>query len=136
MRTPLVLIALSILAASTVAVAAEVDTPPASCFAHPENWTYDRSKVSLAEPGKRFLDDMQACDATFAAAVTEAVRYQIQKEEHDKFMRQSLFVIVAYAIVWAVVAAAALTLWLRQRRLIRELGDLEARLKAAGAAGS
>jgi heme exporter protein CcmD len=117
---------------SAIAVADEVDTPPASCFAHPERWTYDRAKESLTAPGQRFLDDMKACDATFGAAVIEAVRYAIQKDEHDKFMRQSSFVIVAYAIVWAVVAGAALTMYLRQRRLIRELADLEARLKAAG----
>jgi heme exporter protein CcmD len=125
--------ALGILSASSLAVAAEVDTPPASCFAHPERWTYDRKNDALATPGKKFLDDMQACDATFAAAVTESVRYQIQQEEHDKFVKHSSFLIAAYGIVWAVVAGAALTIWLRQRRLIRDLAELEARLKAAGA---
>jgi heme exporter protein CcmD len=119
-------------AAAGVAVADEVNTPPASCFAHPDRWTYDRAKEPLAAPGQRFLDDMKACDATFGAAVIEAVRYAIQKDEHDKFMRQSTYVIAAYAIIWAVVAGAALTLYLRQRRLLRELADLEARLKAAG----
>ena len=120
------------LSLAAVARAADVDTPPATCFAHPDKWTYDRTKETLAAPGQRFIDDMQACDPSFAAAVIEAVRYQIQKDETDKFFRQVNYVIAAYAICWALVAIAGLTVWLRQRRLIRDLAELEARLKAAG----
>ena len=126
---------LAILGLSSAAWAADVDTPPASCFAHPDHWTYDRTKGEpLAAPGERFLDDMRACDATFAAAVVEATRYKIQNEETEKFIRQKSFVIAAYAIAWGVLALAALALWLRQRRLTREIAELESRLKAAGGA--
>ena len=132
MRTLVLVVA--VLGLSSAAWAADVDTPPASCFAHPDRWTYDRTKEALAAPGERFLEDMQACDATFAAAVVEAIRYKIQKEETEKFFHQNRFVVAAYAIAWGALAAAALALWLRQRRLTREIAELEARLKAAGGA--
>jgi len=128
------LLLVALLGFSSAALAADVDTPPANCFAHPERWTYDRTKEPLAGPGERFLADMQQCDATFAAAVVEAIRYKIQNEETEKFIHQRSFVIAAYAIAWAVLAAAAFALWLRQRRLTREIAELEARLKAAGGA--
>jgi tRNA(Ile2) C34 agmatinyltransferase TiaS len=131
MRT---LLFVAVLGLSSVAWAADVDTPPASCFAHPDRWTYERAKEPIAGPGERFLDDMRACDPTFAAAVVEAIRYKIQTEETEKFIHQRGFVIAAYAIAWGVLAAAALALWLRQRRLTREIAELESRLKAAGGA--
>ena len=115
---------------------AQAHVPPAACFAHPENWSYDRAKMTLAAPGEKFFADLQKCDPTFAASVVEAIRYQIQKDETDKFMHQKQFLLAAYGICWAIVALAAVALWLRQRRLARELADLEARLKLAGAEGS
>lgn len=130
MRT--IAICVLLLGFSAAARAADVDTPPATCFAHPERWTYDRTKQALAIPGETFLADMQQCDSTFAAAVVEAIRYRIQNEETEKFVHQSRFVIAAYAIAWGVLAAAALGIWLRQRRLTGEIAELEARIKAAG----
>lgn len=133
MRT---LVFFAVLGLSSAAFAADVDTPPASCFAaaHLDRWTYDRTKEALAAPGERFLEDMQACDATFAAAIVEAIRYKIQNEETEKFIRQRSFVIAAYAIAWGALALAAFALWMRQRRLTREIAELESRLKAAGGA--
>lgn len=124
----------ALLGLSSAAWAADVDTPPPSCFAHPERWTFDRTKEALAAPGERFLEDMRACDATFAAAIVEAIRYMIQNEETEKFIRQRSFVVAAYAIAWGALALAALALWLRQRRLTRDIAELESRLKAAGGA--
>lgn len=103
-----------------------------NCFAEPSRWNYDRGKETLAKPGERFLDDMQKCDATFAAAVVEAVRYQIQDEEQTKFVRQSRYVIAAYGVAWGLLALSGLFLFLRQRRLGSELAALEAKLRAAG----
>jgi hypothetical protein len=129
----LILLVVLLLVLPGIARAADVNVPPASCFAQPERWSYDRDKQSIATVGEQFIADMQKCDPTFAAAVTEGVRYQIQKEETEKFLRQKDFVLAAYGIIWGILAVAGLALWLRQRRLVRELIELEARLKAAGA---
>jgi hypothetical protein len=120
----------AVLLAAGAAGAAEA--PPATCFAHPERWAYDRGKETLAAPGERFFEDLRACDATFAAAVAEAVRYQIQADEAEKFVRSKDTVLLAYGIAWGVLAVSGLLLWLRQRRLLAEIASLEARLKAVG----
>jgi hypothetical protein len=129
----LAFLVLSLVLVGTSARAAEVSAPPASCFANAERWSYDREKETLAAPGERFLDDMQRCAPSFAAAVVEAVRYQIQKDETDKFVHQQGFVVGAYGVAWALLAVGALAVWLRQRRLAAELRALEQRLAAAGA---
>jgi len=122
------LLAVVVLLLSAGSAAAQV---PAKCFANFERWAYARDKETLAAPGERFLEDMRACDPSFAAAVVEAVRYQIHKDEVDKFTRAKSYVFAAYGIAWAVLALSALGLWLRQRRLTAEIAALEARVRAA-----
>jgi hypothetical protein len=122
------LIALLVLGAAGAAAA----QTPARCFANPERWAYDRTRETLAAPGERFLEDMRTCDASFAASVIEAVRYQIHKEEAEKFTRASSFVMAAYGVAWALLAASAIAVWLRQRKLTAEIAALEARVREAG----
>src|SRR5262249_49318545 len=102
----------------------------AKCFAHPERWSYDREKESLQQAGQRFLDDLQACDPTFAAAVLEVARYQLHDDELRKFTHQSGFVIWAYGLAWALLAVSGVLVLVRQRRLTGEIAALEARIRA------
>jgi len=128
---PLFLVTAATWAAAGAARAEAPSVPPASCFAHPERWSYDRAHETLAAPGERFLADLSACDPTFSAAVIEAVRYQIQSDEAQKFARARGYVMAAYGIAWALLAVSAVALWLRQRRLGAELATLEGRLREA-----
>jgi hypothetical protein len=116
-------------------LAAPVHAVERRCFDGVDRWSYDREKEPLARPGERFLDDLKACDSTFHAAVVEAVRYRIHTEEAAKFTRSKSYVLAAYGVAWAVLAAAGVTLFLRQRRLADELGALEAKLREAEARG-
>ncbi len=109
----------------------ETSVPPAKCFATPEKWAYDREHESLAQPGERFLADLRECDPTLAANITEAIRYQIQSAEAETFARHSMFVMAAYGVAWAFLAAAGLFLYLRQKRLDASIDELTARLRAA-----
>lgn len=121
------------------AVAAAQDAAPApaagNCFANPERWAFQRGNETIAKAGERFFDDMRKCDPTFAAAVAEAVRFQIHQEETEKFVRSSKYVMAAYGVAWALLAVAGLALWLRQRRLNDEIASLEAKLRDAEAQG-
>jgi hypothetical protein len=108
---------------------------PAKCFSDPGRWAFDRTKETIAKAGERFFEDMRKCDPTFAAAVTEAVRYEIHKDETEKFTRSSKYVMAAYGVAWAILAISGLLLWLRQRRLNDEIGALEAKLRDAEAQG-
>jgi hypothetical protein len=131
-RRPVILALLlaSVLLAPALAAAQETANP-AKCFANPERWAYDRKAETLAAPGERFFEDMRACDPSFAAAITEAVRYQIHTEEAQKFTRASKYVMAAYGVAWAILAGAGLALYLRQRRLNDEIASLEAKLREA-----
>jgi hypothetical protein len=110
---------------------AQAAAAPARCFADSERWTYDRNRETLAAPGERFLEDMRACDPTFAAAVIEAIRYEIHADESAKFVRARGYVLAAYGVAWALLAASALFVWHRQRKLAAELTALEARIAEA-----
>jgi hypothetical protein len=124
------------------ALAAAQDAPPtgappafARCFEDPDRWTYHRGQETIAKAGERFFEDMRKCDPSFAAAVAEAVRFQVHQEETNKFVRSSKYVMAAYGVAWAVLALAGLALWLRQRRLNDEIASLEAKLRDAEAQG-
>lgn len=127
-----VLVIIGLLCALAATAAAQT---PSKCFAEPQRWAYDREKETLAAPGERFLEDMRNCDPSFAASVTEAIRYQIHKEEAQKFSRASTFVMAAYGVAWALLAVSALLVYLRQRRLLAEIAALDARVREAEARG-
>jgi CcmD family protein len=117
-------------------IAAEARAVEPRCFENVQRWSYDRGKETLAAPGERFLDDLRACDASFAASVTEAIRYRIHAEETEKLARASGYVMAAYGVAWALLALSAVALFLRQRRLARELEALEAKLREAEGRGA
>lgn len=121
--------------AAVVALPAVASAQDKNCFADAERWKFDRNAETIAKAGERFFEDMRQCDPTFAAAVTEAVRYQIHQEESQKFVRSSKYVMAAYGVAWAVLAAAGLALYLRQRKLNEEITALEAKLRDAEAQG-
>lgn len=93
-------------------------------------YKWQRDKENAAQAGERFMKDLWARSPEVAANVEDAVRYKIQDQETKKFFRHRRAVIVAYAVLWVVVAGFALSLWLRQRKLVEELRDLEAKLGA------
>lgn len=133
-RSATLVLLLALLAVPAVAGAQEAQNP-AKCFSNPERWAFDRKAETIANAGERFFEDMRQCDPSFAAAITEAVRYQIQADESQKFVRSSKYVMAAYGVAWAILAAAGLALYLRQRRLNDEISALEAKLRDAEAQG-
>jgi hypothetical protein len=94
----------------------------------PYTWTPE-SPHTAAELGQRLFSDLRARDARVAASLEEAVRYRLQTEEADKFARQRKYVIAAYAVVWTVLVAFAVGVYLRHRKLEAALSVLEARLR-------
>jgi hypothetical protein len=112
-----------------VASAAHADGLPNCSFPHPERYGYVQGQMPLAQPGENFLEDLHACDPTLASAVQDAVRYDIQKEETAKFVKQKQYVIGAYAVLWTILIGFALLMWLRQQRLLGEIKQLESKLK-------
>lgn len=80
-----------------------------------------------AAAGQRFMQALEQRDAEIAAVVRDAVRYEVQDEETKKFARQKKFVLVAYGVIWALLAGFAFAMWQRQRGLIREIRRFEAR---------
>jgi len=141
MRLRLVLVLSAALAAAAPAAAGAQPATPLTKLNDAELGTYhaEKGKETPASAGRRFLDDLSARDAVIASNVEHAVRYQIHAEEAAIFARQQRYVIVAYAVMWAILLAATAAMYLRQRRLAAALADLEARLaakaKEAGRAG-
>jgi hypothetical protein len=111
--------------------AAYADGLPNCSFPHPERYGFVQGQMPLAKPGENFLEDLHACDPTLAAAVQDAVRYDIQKDETAKFVKQKQYVIGAYAVLWTILIAFALFMWARQQRLLGEIKSLEAKVSAA-----
>lgn len=86
----------------------------------------------LEKAADRFLADLKEIDPALSEEILVRAAYQVQQDELDKFGRQRGYVIAAYGVLWGVVAAFAVVLWLRQRKLTAALVDLESRLAAAG----
>jgi hypothetical protein len=117
------------LAALTVAVLAGTAAAQ-ECPQGLDPYRWQEGRELPAQAGERFFADLQRCDRDLAASVTEAVRQSIQVEETARFVRQRRYLIAAYGVLWAVVAAFAAATYLRQRRLKAAIADLEAALAA------
>lgn len=127
MRLRLYVLPLLLTLGAVAPAAAEGPNPLQS--ADLKKYEYDPTKQLAVTVGRDFLADLTAVNKPLRAAVTDAVRYEIQAEETAKFTRQRKFVIAAYAVLFVVLAGFTTTLWLRQRKLLAELADLEARLR-------
>ncbi len=123
-----ILVSMVIILGTTAAARAEVTPPNPACFNDPSRWGWDRAKEAVAEPGQRFMADMRKCDATLAASIEDAVRYDIHEKEAQSVRRNEKFVLAAYGAAWALVALAALIAWLRLRKVTQLLAELEARV--------
>jgi hypothetical protein len=106
-----------------------VVTPPASCFDHPEKWSYDRAKEPLQAVGDRFMTDLHECAPTLASAIDEHTSYALQDKQARIFARHSQYVMLAYGIAWGILALAALAMLMRQQKLSRQILDLKMQLK-------
>ncbi len=60
-------------------------------------------------------------------------QYTIKHHEDDVRIatKNHMFVVAAYAALWAIVAIFVLVMWLRQRKLALEIARLQAELKKA-----
>jgi hypothetical protein len=126
------LLVLLVAPAAARAAAAEEDVieTPKECFAHPEVWSHDRTKEPLQALGDRFMDHLHACAPTLAAAIDEHTIYELQDKQAKIFARHSQYVMIAYGVAWGILAAAALLMVFRQRRLAAQILDLQAQLRA------
>lgn len=130
-------VAILFVLAQSASAAASVEPPAAAPPAAPTPLTavdfsaykYDPAKDLAVKTGERFMADLCAKDGPLCAAVTEKVRYDIQDVETKKLMRQSKFVLGAYAVLWLILIGFAVGMWQKQRKLTAELAALEARLK-------
>jgi hypothetical protein len=80
------------------------------------------------EAGQRFLADLGVASPEVKANVTEAVRYELQKDETDKFARQKKWVLRAYGVAWSLLAVFGVALFMRHQKLAADLAALEARV--------
>ena len=122
MRTLLIVIVLSLAPAAAHA---------AGCLASLDESKYvtERGKQDIAVAGERFRTDLKACNPELAAAFTEYVRYEIHDQEAQAFVRNAGFVKLAYAVAWAIVALAAVLMYLRQRKLEQSIDAMETKLR-------
>jgi hypothetical protein len=90
----------------------------------------DVEREAALVTGQRFLADLKAANPRLASSVLEVARYEVQSDETAKFTRQSSKVMWAYGAAWSILAIFGATLFARQLRLGRELGALEARVRA------
>ena len=63
--------------------------------------------------------------------VRDELRVQVHTEDAQLMLRNRKHVVMMYAALWVIVAIFTMTLWLRQRSLRREIGELEDRLRQA-----
>lgn len=72
-------------------------------------------------------------DARILAACEESHSSKYQVQDARRATKDKQFVVVAYAVLWAIVAVFMVVLWLRQRKLSAEITKLEAELEKAAA---
>ena len=119
----IVLVVLALLAAPAAHAATCLGSLDESRYA------FARGKEDLAQPGERFLADLKQCNPQLVSAIEESVRYQIHEQEAAVFHRNSGYVQLAYGVAWAVVAAGALAMYFRQRRLDAAIAEMQRRLE-------
>jgi hypothetical protein len=93
-----------------------------------------------AEPPKPYQSPMRAqCEAelgkdkVWQAELRESVRPSVHQEDADTLIRNHQHVVIAYGALWGLTVVFLVLLWLRQRRLVGELDELEQKIKKAAA---
>ena len=94
-------------------------------------YRFDREKDFAAQAGDRLLAEIRECNQDAYSTLVDSVRHQIQADETAKFANQRRYVIWAFGAAWALLALAALGIWLRQGKLRAQIDELEARLRKA-----
>jgi len=94
-----------------------------------EKYKLERDKGDIpVEKGRLFLDDLKVASPDAWASVVDAIRFEIQKEEAEKFARQKNYVIYAYGALWVILLLFVIGVFTRQRHLAAELAELERRV--------
>lgn len=110
------------------------DPPPRTiCFRKLADHTWERGAEAKVAAGLAFMEDLRKCDELLAAGVQSSMEYSVHQREAKIFANQSRFVITAYGVIWAVLLLFCVFMFLRQRKLLAQIGELEARLKADAA---
>lgn len=104
-----------------------------ACFANLAKYTWERGAEPKVAAGIEFMDAVRACDELLAAGVQSSMEYAVHKNEAKIFANQSRHVIIAYGVIWAILLLFTIAMFLRQRKLLAHIADLEARLKADAA---
>ncbi len=92
-------------------------------------YRWQRDREFSAQAGERFMQDLRTKSPEVAANVEDAVRYEIQSDEAQKFAHQKKFVLAAYGVLFAIFVLFAYVMARRQRALFTALGELEAKLR-------
>ncbi len=132
-RLSIILVLLGVCAG--VAAAQEPPAPaPAPAAANPlagvslDKYRLNADKNDALQVGRAFLDDLKKASPDAWASVTEAIRYDLQTGETERFARQKNYVLYAYAALWVILLVFVVGVFARQRHLAAELAELERRV--------
>jgi hypothetical protein len=76
-----------------------------------------------------------ARDARWSAELRDRVRPEVHQEDAQLMLVNKRHVVLAYGVLWAMVAGTVLLMWLRQRRLQEQIAQLERDLERAARDG-
>lgn len=133
MMKTLLVVALSLL---LPAVAGAQTTPPAdraACFARLAQYTWERGQEAKVNAGLEFMAALQQCDELLATAVNAQAEYRVHDKEAKIFASQRDLVIAAYGVIWVIMVIFLVAIFMRQRRVARQLEELEAKVRAEAA---
>jgi hypothetical protein len=78
--------------------------------------------------GERLLADLERRDPRVAAALVDAAIVRFHEREARRFAKDRRAVILAYGVLWVLIAGFFLVLWRRQVRLNAELVTVSEKL--------
>ena len=92
------------------------------------------------EPARPYRSEMrEQCEAELArdklwsAELQESVRPAVHEADAAVMLKNKKHVVMAYGALWVLTVAFLVMLWLRQRKLLAEIGRLEAKVAKAAA---
>ncbi len=111
---------------------AAAQSPPAereACFARLAEHTWERGAEPKVNAGIEFMTALARCDELLAVAVNSQFEYRVHDKEAKIFAKQRDLVIAAYGVIWVILAIFLVAMFLRQRRLVVQIADLETKLR-------